>query len=260
MEERSECHDDDDDDDDPYLQEDLPEEFIMIKFSKWAVIHFFLHDCHCCYCFWLCYVGDWLRVGGYRHAVKNCLWLAFILIASRFVLVDRNENLVYGKALLVKVLASSFHVSTYFDRVQYALFDQYVIKTLSGPPLTGIHLEPVEEDQTMAEVHQFHNAGKLKRITQTRKSFPSFKNSRFSTVAIKEEKEGITIGHLHRLNQKNISAWNMKRLMNIVRKGTLSTLDEQRGEDETAVQIRSDVQAKVAAKKIFYNVAKPRSK
>lgn len=52
----------------------------------------------------------------------------------------------------------------------------------------------------------------------------------------------------------------MKRLMNIVKKGTLSTLDEQTGEDESAVQIRSETQAKFAAKKIFCNVAKPGSK
>ncbi|KAL0351699.1 UNVERIFIED_CONTAM: Mechanosensitive ion channel protein 6 [Sesamum calycinum] len=80
----------------------------------------------------------------------------------------------------------------------------------------------------------------------------------------KEEQNGITIDHLHRLNQKNISAWNMKRLMNIVRKGVLSTLDEKiqgsAGEDEAMVQITSENQAKAAAKKIFNNVAKPGSK
>lgn len=56
----------------------------------------------------------------------------------------------------------------------------------------------------------------------------------------------------------------MKKLMNIVRKGTLSTLDEQMGdsicEHEGAVQITSEFQAKLAAKKIFCNVAKPGSK
>ena len=84
------------------------------------------------------------------------------------MLVDRVENLVHGKALsyvtkawvcllvgtliwfvktlFVKVLASSFHVSTFLDRIQDALFDQYVIETLSGSPLVEHHLEPVEED------------------------------------------------------------------------------------------------------------------
>ncbi|KAJ0781674.1 putative mechanosensitive ion channel MscS, LSM domain superfamily [Helianthus annuus] len=62
------------------------------------------------------------------------------------------------------------------------------------------------------------------------------------------------------LNQKNISAWNMKRLMNIVRTGVLSTLDEQLDDGETAGEITNEKQAKVAAKKIFHNVAKQGSK
>jgi hypothetical protein len=36
---------------------------------------------------------------------------------------------------VLKVLASFFHVSTYFDRVHDTLFNQYVIETLFGPPL-----------------------------------------------------------------------------------------------------------------------------
>ncbi|KAL8126386.1 mechanosensitive ion channel protein 6-like [Apium graveolens] len=346
IEEGSECHDYD-----PYVEEDYPEEFKMIKFSKWAVIQFFcliviiavlICSLFVNFCdknklfgleLWrwglllfalLCgrLVAGWgirvvvffielncmLRkrvlyfVYGLRSAVKNCLWLALILIAWRFSLVEKVEHLVHGKVLsyvtktwvcllvgtliwfvktlLVKVLASSFHVSTFFDRIQDALFDQYVIETLSGPPLIDIQLEPEEEEQIMVEVQQLQNAGatvppelsrtispgggELNRSTKSRKRFPTFKNSRFSTVATKKENEGITIDHLHRLNQKNISAWNMKKLMNIVRKGTLSTLDEQirdsLGEHEGAVQITSEFQAKLAAKKIFCNVAKPGSK
>lgn len=91
------------------------------------------------------------------------------------------------------------------------------------------------------------------------------KSPMFSKVlSKKEEHNGITIDHLHRLNQKNISAWNMKRLTNIVRKGVLSTLDEKiqgaSGDDEAMVHITSENQAKVAARKIFFNVAKPGSK
>nr|GEZ31640.1 mechanosensitive ion channel protein 6-like [Tanacetum cinerariifolium] len=93
------------------------------------------------------------------------------------------------------------------------------------------------------------------------------KSGKFSeTTTPKKVDEGITIDHLHSLNQKNISAWNMKRLMHIVRKGTLSTLDEQLEgsrvyeEDESALQITDEIQAKVAAKKIFINVAKQGSK
>lgn len=80
-----------------------------------------------------------------------------------------------------------------------------------------------------------------------------------------EKEQGITIDHLHRLNPKNISAWNMKRLMRIVRLGTLSTLDEQlhdmnEQDDESMTQIRSEIEAKRAARKIFMNVARAGSK
>ncbi|KAK4490243.1 hypothetical protein RD792_000903 [Penstemon davidsonii] len=182
----------------------------------------------------------------------------------------------------VLVLASSFHVSTFFDRIQEALFNQYLIETLSGPPLIEIQHELEEEERVIVEVQNLQNAGatvppnlkatifpKSGRIigNTPRKSTVSVgtKSNAFSKVMKEEEEEkGITIDHLHRLNQKNISAWNMKRLMNIVRKGTLSTLDEKlqgsTHEDEAIVEITNENQAKVAAKKIFVNVAKPGSR
>lgn len=39
------------------------------------------------------------------------------------------------KTLLLKILAASFHVNTFFDRVQESIFHQYAILTLSGPPV-----------------------------------------------------------------------------------------------------------------------------
>ena len=66
---------------------------------------------------------------------------------------------MFVKTLFVKVLASSFHVSSFLDRIQDALFDQYVIETLSASPLVEHHLGPVEEDQIMAAVRHLQNAG-----------------------------------------------------------------------------------------------------
>lgn len=193
------------------------------------------------------------------------------------------------KTLLVKVLASSFHVNTFFDRIQESLFNQYVIETLSGQPLMEIKHEQEEEEKMMSEVEKLQSAGanipadlkasifprsgrvigsgRHHKSPTSAKGTPRFSTPRFTTDGKSQTQkldEGITIDHLHRLNQKNVSAWNMKRLMNTVRKGVFSTLDEQiqdsNGEDEAAVQITSEVQAKAAAKKIFYNVAKPGSK
>lgn len=111
----------------------------------------------------------------------------------------------------------------------------------------------------------FPKSGRMIGTPTPRKSTMSAKSSGFSGSTPKNEGEGgITIDHLHRLNQTNISAWNMKRLMNIIRHGVLTTIDEQlqgaTSGDENSLQITNECQAKMAAKKIFQNVAKPGSK
>ncbi|TYH92427.1 hypothetical protein ES332_A13G181700v1 [Gossypium tomentosum] len=235
-------------------------------------------------------------VYGVRKAVQNCLWLGLVLIAWHYLFgkkVQRETKsdvlrfvtkimicLVVGvmlwlvKTLLVKVLASSFHVSTYFDRIQESLFNQYVIETLSGPPLVEIRRAEEEEERLANEVANLQKAGAkippgLKTSTL---SSPQYKRpigsgpiqKMLSVEKGETDDKGITIDHLHKLNPKNVSAWNMKRLMNIIRHGALSTLDEQiqdsTQEDESATQIRSEYEAKAAARKIFQNVAKPGSK
>ncbi|WOL09725.1 hypothetical protein Cni_G18478 [Canna indica] len=237
-------------------------------------------------------------VYGLRDAVRNCLWLSLVLLSWELLFDNKvrrhikSNTLPYVtkilfcllvatilrllKTLFVKVLASSFHVSTYFDRIQESLFNQYVIETLSGPPLIEIRHIREEEEQMMAEVEKLQNAGakitsELEEATLPSKSGrvigsgPIRKSGQIGKIMKltggKQQEEGITIEELHKLNQKNISAWRMKRLMRIVRHGTLSTLDEQvlqaTGDDDSLTQIRSEVEAKVAARKIFANVARP---
>ncbi|KAJ9549204.1 hypothetical protein OSB04_021747 [Centaurea solstitialis] len=242
-------------------------------------------------------------VYGIRNPVQNCLWLGLVLIAWHYMFDERVEghnrflrvlnkllvcmlvatSLWLVKTLMVKVLASSFHVKKFFDRIQEALFNQYVIETLSGPPLVEIRNNQIEEEKTLAEVQRLQNAGasvppELGEAVLSSKSGRTISSGRLQPppVSIKgadqplkmdEKEQGISIDHLHRLNPKNVSAWNMKRLMRIVRLGTLSTLDEQlhhdmnsHEEDETVTQIRSEIEAKRAARKIFLNVAKAGSK
>ncbi|CAN1134649.1 Mechanosensitive ion channel protein 8 [Linum perenne] len=245
-------------------------------------------------------------VYGLKKGVQNCLWLGLVLLAWLLLFDKRVEQEAKGsvkvlkyltkvlicclvanfiwllKTLLVKVLASSFHVSTYFDRIQEALFNQYVIETLSGPPLIEQLRTREEIERTAAEVVQLQNmaganvppdlretvfssaAGKV--IGSGKLIGKSFKGRSNSTMVdqkkVDDSKNTISIDHLHQLNTKNVSAWNMKRLMNIVRHGSLSTLDEQilhgannhELEDESR-KIKSEYEAKAAARKIFYNVA-----
>ncbi|KAL3621413.1 hypothetical protein CASFOL_036325 [Castilleja foliolosa] len=250
-------------------------------------------------------------VYGVRKAVQNCIWLGLVLAAwhSMFDREVQGDNrflqyvnkimvcMLVGtllwlvKTLMVKVLASSFHVSTFFDRIQESLFNQYIIETLSGPPLVEIRNNQEEEERLMAEVSRLQNAGatlppdlrgppfqppKSGKVAGGGGGLPprpvrgvSFK---FSGQLPKNNDQnnnnnndqGISIDKLQNLNHKNVSAWNMKRLMKVVKNGVLTTLDERvlgsaQG-DETTTQIRSEHEAIIAARNIFRNVAKPSTK
>ncbi|KAI6701006.1 hypothetical protein NL676_015330 [Syzygium grande] len=244
-------------------------------------------------------------VYGVRRAVQNCLWLGLVLIAWNSLFdkkVDRETSghslrhvtkvlvcllvatlLWLVKTLIIKVLASSFHVSTYFDRIQESLFNQYVVETLSGLPLVEIQRGEDEEEKIADELRTLQNAGanvpselraaafstlRSGRVIGNgglqRSSQLHMKSMKFSRVLSGKGDEGISIDQLHKLNHKNVSAWNMKKLMKIVRHGVLSTLDEQvvdtAYEDESTNLIRSEHEAKAAARKIFQNVAKPGAK
>ncbi|KAL8543400.1 hypothetical protein ACS0TY_004074 [Phlomoides rotata] len=238
-------------------------------------------------------------VYGIRKAVQNCIWLGLVLIAWHSMFDQEVEGnikflwyvnklmvcMLVGtllwlvKTLMVKVLASSFHVSTFFDRIQENLFNQYVIEALSGPPQIEMRKIQEEEDRTMAEVWRLQNAGATLppdlQPTKSGKVGPglpprsaktvSFKFPRQASSSKGQDDQTISIDQLHKLNHKNVSAWNMKRLIKTVKNGVLTTLDEQaldstQGGDENATQIRSECEAKFAARKIFRNVAKPRAK
>jgi mechanosensitive ion channel protein 4/5/6/7/8/9/10 len=162
------------------------------------------------------------------------------------------------------VLAASFHVSTYFDRIQEALFNQYVVETLSGPPV-------YEDNQTMVEVQRLQKAGAttpsdLQATTLLAKNSGQIGIRLSRALSGNKKEEGITIDQLHKLNQRNISAWNMTRLMRIVRYGALTTLDKRIPQiaedikDGSSTHILSERGAKIAARKIFINVAKPGAK
>ncbi|KAF8112699.1 hypothetical protein N665_0062s0050 [Sinapis alba] len=226
-------------------------------------------------------------VYGVKTAVQNCLWLGLVLIAWRFLFDKKVERETQSdvlllvtkiltcfllstilwliKTLVVKVLASSFHVSTYFDRIQEALFHHYLIETLSGPPMLELSRIEEEEEREQEEIYKMQKGGAELSPDLFSAAFPPEKNGSVSTgvklspiIPKTGTDSGITMSDLHRMNQKNVSAWNMKRLIKIVRHVSLTTLDEQAllntSEDESIRQIRSEKEAKAAARKIFKNV------
>ncbi|KAF5739314.1 putative Mechanosensitive ion channel domain-containing protein [Tripterygium wilfordii] len=229
-------------------------------------------------------------VYGLKRAVQNCFWLGLVLLVWHWIFDEKVEEETKSKVLpyvtkilvclwmaafiwlfktfLVKTMASSFHVNTFFERIREALFSQYIIETLSGPRLLARHGEEQEEEGSNPDLRRLQSDGvtthRNHQTTLLQRSATAGKSHRVSRAMSKKRlDEEIYIGRLHKMNQKNISAWNMRRMMNIIRHGALSTLDEQilksDIKDESAFHIKSEFQAKEAAKKIFHNVAKPGS-
>ncbi|WOL08848.1 mechanosensitive ion channel protein 10-like isoform X1 [Canna indica] len=206
-------------------------------------------------------------VYGLKNSVRVCIWLGLVLLSWSLMFnngirrsrkatdalnyVSRGlASLLVGsvlwlvKTLLVKILASSFHMNAYFDRIQESIFDQYVLQTLSGPPL-----------MQLAE-----NVGGVKSSSQL-----SFRSTGKGKGKCKEEKEleVIDVGKLHNMRQEKVSAWTLKGLINVIRSSGLSTISntienfDEEGAEQMDQEITNEWEAKTAAYRIFKNVAKP---
>lgn len=148
-----------------------------------------------------------------------------------------------AKTLLIKLLASKFQSTRFFDRVQESIFHQYILRTLSGPPL----MEMAEK------VGKTSSSGRL--------SFKTMVN------ANKREKEQvIDVDKLKKMKQEKVSAWTMKGLVNVIRSSGLSTISytpecvDEDESDQKDNEITSEWEAKAAAYRIFRNVVKPGNK
>ncbi|KAI6679712.1 hypothetical protein NL676_033593 [Syzygium grande] len=142
-----------------------------------------------------------------------------------------------------KLLSSSFQCTRFFDRIQESLFHQYIVRTLSGPPL-----------MEMAEmVGRSRSSGQLSFM-------------KYNKDGAKKQEEVIDVEKLHKIKQDKVSAWTMKGLINVISMSGLSTLAEslEQSDDEEAKQqdreITNEWEARAAAYQIFRNVAKPGSK
>ncbi|KAJ7557940.1 hypothetical protein O6H91_04G016800 [Diphasiastrum complanatum] len=238
-------------------------------------------------------------VYGLRKGVQTCMWLIFVLLSWCFLFDPKVEQSTQNhralhyvtkalvcfviaafiwlvKTLIVKVLASSYHVSTYFDRIQESLFNQYILESLSGPALLDIQQNLEEEKHLQSKLSGLKEAG-TKSTNST--DIPVRPNAVLTRSVVTGRRgqqlvpksEGsakdreITIQHLQKMNQKNVSAWNMKRLITVVKQTGISTLTQTLDETEDDAEdkdfdIQSEWQAKAAAKQIFKNVGKPSMK
>jgi hypothetical protein len=142
------------------------------------------------------------------------------------------------KTTLLKILASNFHVKSFFDRIQESIFHQYVLQTLSGPPL----MEEAEKVGGSQSISHF--------------SFRST-TSKGST-----KKEVIDMAKLHRMKQEKVSSWTMKILVDAVMNSRLATISNSLDEtfydadnEQTDKEITNEMEATAAAYYVFRNVA-----
>uniref|UniRef100_A0A7N0V3A7 Mechanosensitive ion channel protein n=1 Tax=Kalanchoe fedtschenkoi TaxID=63787 RepID=A0A7N0V3A7_KALFE len=205
-------------------------------------------------------------VHGLKKSVQVFVWLALVLVTWVSLFkhgVERSETatkvlnfitwsivtLLIGsflwlvKNLLLKLLASTFHVNTFFDRIQESVFHQYVLQTLSGPPF----LEMAEK------VGRIPSTGQL--------SFTSDKKGKEKT-----KKEIIDMGKLHQMKKEKVSAWTMKVLVDVISNSGLSTISntldsfDDGAAEKKDKEITDEMEAIAAAYHIFRNVAPYNSK
>jgi hypothetical protein len=234
-----------------------------------------------------------------KNAIKVLNYITKALVCFLIAAV-----LVVVKIFLVKVLASCFHVDKYFERIRDSLFNQFVLETLMGPPVEEERQSFDEDERLKTELAGLKKAGAVApglNMDQLTDSFLSTKkpiqkdqpqdvpksgligksgliigvskHSSSNTEAAENgtsscvDEKGISMQNLAKLNRRNVSAWNMKRLINLVKHTGVATLThniednlmEPDGnvDDQSNREINSEWQAKVAAKQIFKNVARP---
>ncbi|XP_075522447.1 mechanosensitive ion channel protein 10-like isoform X2 [Primulina tabacum] len=213
-------------------------------------------------------------VYGLKKSVQFCVWLSLVLLTWVFLFQEGAErshkitrildfitwtmtSLLIGsfmwllKTLLLKILASSFHVNTFFDRIHESMFHQYILFTLSGPPVME---SEAMLGRTNSNVTQFSF-----RVSKKGKDGKEKKEK-------EKEKEVIDMSKLHQMKQEKVSAWTIKMLVDMISNSGLTTLsnviDETAygGNEQTDKEITNEEEAIAAAYYIFLNVAPPGSK
>ncbi|KNA24873.1 hypothetical protein SOVF_011860 [Spinacia oleracea] len=199
-------------------------------------------------------------VYGLRKIIQSCVWLALVLLAWTCMfnskvhhnneMVKRVSQLLVAilvgaiiwlvKIVMVKSLASSFHVRTYFDRMKESVFHHYILDTLSGPPVNELVWE---EHKPML--------GSKPHPTKWKVAKNSIRSKKYGSRKLDMEK-------LKELSMETpASIWSLKRLMKHIRSSGLSTISKSVDEfGKAESQITSEWQARTTAKRIFKNVAK----
>ncbi|GAB2276514.1 hypothetical protein Dimus_011234 [Dionaea muscipula] len=142
------------------------------------------------------------------------------------------------KTTLLKILASSFHLNRFFDRIQESVFHHSVLQTLAGRPV-------VELAQGISRTESQDGAGQVSFMEHTKT----------------QNKKVVDVGKLHQMKQEKVPAWTMQLLVDVVSNSGLSTMSGMLDEDmvEGGVELDDDEitneeQAIATAVRIFDNI------
>ncbi|KAL9230490.1 hypothetical protein vseg_005832 [Gypsophila vaccaria] len=152
---------------------------------------------------WICLVlGTWcvlqpdakkLRVHYARRALSFItMTLASLVIGSFLWLV---------KTTLIKLLASSFHLNRFFERIQESVFNHYVLQTLSGRPTVEYANKITRQDTGVGQA-----------------------------ASSTEEKKGVNWSKLHHMKKERTPSWTMKLLVDVVTNSGLSSMSDMLNE------------------------------
>ncbi|KAG5524401.1 hypothetical protein RHGRI_031152 [Rhododendron griersonianum] len=145
--------------------------------------------------------------------VKDPLLHLYVFQALVAVLVGATIWLI--KIILVKVLASSFHVATYFDRMKESVFHHYILDTLSGPPM----------DDDMVAQRQNHHLLTASRSLPAKLMRMKKSNDLINSTSKRFGSRRLDMEKLRKLSlHGSASAWSVKRLVRYVRSFGLSTI------------------------------------
>jgi hypothetical protein len=205
-------------------------------------------------------------VYGLRKSFQNCVWLGLVLVAWMIMFPNVHKHNKFLKKVFrtliavliaatiwllkivfVKVLASSFHVATFFDRMKESVFNHYILETLSGPPL--------EEDEREPPRRRLQASKTLPARLRDRTSYPLSRSKRTGS-------RRIDMVRLKKLSlEGRATALSVKRLVSYVMSSGLPTISrtvDDFGKAES--EITSEWEARNCAQRIFKNVAKPGAK
>ncbi|KAJ4873685.1 Mechanosensitive ion channel protein 9 [Raphanus sativus] len=200
-------------------------------------------------------------VHGLKKNVQVFIWFSLVLVSWIFLFEEDDKHsrktkkildlitwtivsLLVGsilflvKTFALKVLASKFNVRNFFERIQESVFHQYVLQTLSGPPL-------VEEAERVG--------------SKPKRGHLSFMSTEDGSL---KGKKVLDMGKVHKMKQEKVSALAMRVLIEAVRASGLSTISNTLDEcinrkGKTDKEITNEMEAVAAAYDIFNNVAQP---